>query len=80
MEKVCQESLVYQEKLFANKIPSVKVGCPWTLPPNQEILLHWLSLSVLKKKGLVYEFMYIIPCFTRVRFSTGPQIRNIENY
>lgn len=79
MEKVCQESLVYQEKLFANKIPSLTMCRPWTLPPNQEIL-HRLNLSVLKKKGLAYEFMYIIPCFTQVRFSTGPQIHNIENY
>lgn len=69
MEKVCQESLVYQEKLFANKIPSLTMWCPWTLPPNQKILLH--NLSVLKDKDGVHEFMYTIQCFTLVRFFKG---------
>lgn len=41
--------------------------CPWALPPNQKILLH--KPSVLKEKDGVHEFMYIIQCFTLVRFS-----------
>lgn len=42
MEKVYQESLIYQEKFFANKIPSLTMWCPWILPLNQKFLLHKL--------------------------------------
>lgn len=84
MEKFCQESLVYQEKLFASKIPSLTIwSSPWTLPPNQKILLH--KFSVLKEKGGFPEFMYNIQCFksnlfTNWQISAGPQTQNIENY
>lgn len=65
MEKFCQESLVYQEKLFASKIPSLTIwSSPWTLPPNQKILLH--KFSVLKEKGGFPEFMYNIQCVSKV--------------
>lgn len=59
IEKVCQKSLVYQEKLFVSKIPSLTMWCPWNLFAKQEILVHRLNLKQSPERNTASSWVHV---------------------
>lgn len=59
IEKVCQESLVYQEKLFVNKLPSLTMSRPWNLPAKWEILGRRLHLKQRPERKTASSWVHV---------------------